>query len=185
MSYYAKAIIDFRRYSDSLLVTIASFIITSLTNNEYFPNLSPSLDDMQQYLDAYKQALTDAHGKDRRKIAIKNLTKADLQQQLNNLGVCINQLSKGHATMVASSGFPTNKIRERLHMQVLENFTLKHGMNAGTIVSQTDAVKGATGYMHQVTPDPVTPYSVWVSAITSRCKHTHKDLQPGTKYWVK
>ena len=59
------------------------------------------------------------------------------------------------------------------------------GVNAGELVLTVPQVKGAKGFVHQYTPDPIMPDSEWAQIFSTTGKCTFKNLENAKKYWCR
>jgi hypothetical protein len=91
----------------------------------------------------------------------------------------------GDAALLTSSGFDLVKDKEPVVLANPGMVTLHSGRSSGELMSVSRSVKRARGYTHQITPEPITPESVWVSHHSRHCKITFSGLEPGKKYAVR
>lgn len=180
-----KALINFSTYSDANLETKAEYILQLMTGNPAFTDPIPTLAELTTVLDRYSKALIDAAGLDRVKVAEKNKLRFKLEQMLGQLGTYVNYVALGDEAIITSSGFSVSKTPEPRIITNPANLTITNGINSGQLVSSVKAVKGASGYLHEIAADPLTDASVWKSTPSSRSRFTFNDLQPGKKYWVR
>lgn len=185
MAKKQKALINFSRNSDSDLETLAESIMQGMTGNASFASPTPTLEDVQALLNSYSTALVNAATRDRNKVAQKNSDRTALEASLTSLGSYVNAVCNGNVVMLTSSGFPVSKLPQPRHIPTPENVIIEQGQEAGTLISKVPAVKGATGYVHQITPHPLTPDSEWEQFATSRTKYIFENLEQGKKYWFR
>lgn len=185
MAKKLKALINFRRYTDSDQETMAESILQSMDGNANFPSPTPALPDVQTLLNAYSTSLVNAATRDRNKVAQKNSDRAALEASLTSLGNYVNAVCNGNLLMLTSSGFPVSKLPQPRHIPNPETVIVEQGQAVGSLISRIPAVKGATGYVHQITPHPLTPESEWESFASSRTKYIFENLEQGKKYWFR
>jgi hypothetical protein len=180
-----KALINFSKYTDAGLETKAGYILQLMTGNPSFTDPIPTLAELGLVLNSYSKALVEAAGLDRVKVAEKNKLRFKLEQMLSQLGTYVNYAASGDEAIITSSGFSVNKAPEPRIITNPGIPVITNGINSGQLVSSVKAVKGASVYLHEIAPDPLTDNSVWKSTPSSRSRFTFTDLQPGKKYWVR
>src|SRR5688500_15758587 len=80
-------------------------ILDSLKDNTQFSNPRPDLADVEKALEEFSTALSNAGGRDREKVAIKDGKQAILRQMLTELAYYVTQICKGDKAMLLGSGF--------------------------------------------------------------------------------
>ena len=180
-----KAIVNFAKERDAAIIPPCEFIIASMTGNASFPTPTPALTEMQDLLDSYSQALSDAASRDRNKVAIKNQLRQQLNAALNQLGNYVNTQSQGDVTMIISSGFNVSKLPQPRYVTTPENLVVKPGINPGTLVTKVKADAAATGYTFMIAMASTKDDYFWTSTTTSRSQYEFTDLMPRTEYVVK
>lgn len=185
MTRIQKAIVDYTKVRDSEISPFAEFIFNSMTGNANFPTPTPSLGDVKALVDDFSAALVDAASRDRNKIAIKNELRLQVNAALNQLGNYVNTQCNGDVTKIVSSGFKLSKTPQPRYLSEPENFTVKPGLNAGSLITKIKADKAATGYTHMMTAAPVTDNSIWTSVTSSRSQYEFTGLIQGKEYTFK
>lgn len=185
MTKQPKALINFSKKADPSMETKSQEILQSMTGNANFPSPIPALEVVQDAQADYSTALINAASRDKTKVALKNQARLELEKLLKQLGNYVNTVSMGDVAMLTSSGYDISKMPEPRHITTPENVKLVPGMNDGSLISQADAVKGASSYIHQIAPDPLTADTKWTSISTSRRKYEFTSLEQGKKYWVR
>jgi hypothetical protein len=181
----SKLNLSFARYSDDAFATKGTSIYQMMLGNPAFPSPVPPLADVKAALDAYQAALIDAVTKDKVKVIAKKEARQALETVLLQLGYCVQYLANGNDTVLASSGFDLSKQPEPVMLEQPGMVTVSSGITAGELVARMKKVRGAYSYLHQITPDPYTPDSVWESAPTLASSNTFSDLMTGKKYWFR
>ena len=176
---------NFSRYTDSDLETKAGAILQSMTGNPNFPSPIPTLAELQTALTNYSNALVNAADLGKLNVATKNQCRQTLELLLGQLGMYVMYIANGNAVILTSSGYSLAKEPEPIALENPGSITLSNGITSGQLVATVKSVPGAKGYLHQITPDPMTPQSQWVSTASTRSKKVYNDLQPGQKYWVR
>lgn len=175
----------FSRYTDSDLETKAGAILQSMTGNPHFPSPIPTLAELQTALSNYSAALVNAADLGRLNVATKNECRQVLELLLGQLALYVMYIANGNAVILTSSGYSLAKEPEPVPLENPGSITLSNGITSGQLVASVKAVTGAKSYLHQITPDPVSPTSQWVSSASSSRKKVYNNLQPGQKYWVR
>jgi hypothetical protein len=176
---------NFAPYTDAGLSQKASDILFSMDGNPYFTNPVPALGDIRQVLNEYKEVLAKAVSGDKVSIAIKKETRKKLELMLSQLPLYVMFVANGNEAILLSTAFNLTKTPTPVRIQTPENLRIKNGINPGQLVSCVKAVKGATGYSHEITPHPLTDESVWKSHSFSKRSFTFTNLQPGCLYWIR
>jgi hypothetical protein len=165
------------------LIKITRRILDSMKNNAQFPNPAPALADIENALEEFSAALSKAGGGDRQMIAIKDGAQIILMQLLTELAYYVTQICKGDKAMLLGSGFDINgetiksqKAPPKLRAQL--------GL-PGQVTTGVDRVTKARAYVHQYTPDPLTPESVWAGETTLKPTHTFTGLESASKIWLR
>ena len=179
-----KIILNFRGFSDSAFLNKAGHIVSSMTNNDYFPTPVPPLADVQAALDAYNVALLAAADLGRVNVAGKNQARFTLEQLLAQLGMFVMFIANGDALILTSSGYTLNKLPEPLYIQNPGNVVLYNGITSGEVNSYVKNVATA-GYIFEIADTLPTDDTVWVKTSTSKSQFVFKNLVPGKQYWIR
>jgi hypothetical protein len=182
----SKILLNFSSYSDSKFQTKSEAILAAMTGNANFPSPVPTIADLTTAINLYAVALSAAESKDKTKIAIKNDMRTSLETLLVNLAASVTATAAGNRSMLISSGFDVSSdTRNQRVLGAVENFQVVPGASSGEMISSVNSVLNAKSYIHQYTPDPVTPDSSWAFAYSSACSATIAGLQPVKKYWFR
>ncbi len=174
------------KFPDAEFEIMAQAILASMTANPYFPAPTPSTIILAAGTTAYTDALLAAQSRDKNSVANKIQRKAELLNLLQQLAASVTATANGDRAILVSSGFPLQKeTGDATPLQKPENLQVINGINPGEQISSVDGQKVAKSYIHQYTPDPLLPDSVWVQTFTTASKYTFKDLVPAQKYWFK
>ncbi len=181
----AKINIGFSGYSDTMLENKAASILQCMTGNPYFTSPIPTLAELTVAVDAYSTALVTAAGLGRVNVAEKNKTRESLELLLTQLGMYVMYIANGDVAILTSSGYPLRKTGEPRYLDSPGSVELENGITSGELVVSIVRPKGVVSFLHEVTPDPLTPDSVWQSTPGSRASFTFKNLEAGRKYWFR
>lgn len=177
-----KLSLNIRKHKDGELNIYARYILHSLTDNEYFPDVAPLLVPIRETSDQYQTALYSAFNGDIININIKNDLREKLILQLRELGEWIQKRSNGNNTTLTTSGFLIAKPKDDIELAEPEEFRILPGQNNGEIIMRVKRVIGAKAYLFQYTPDPLTPESKWEIIFGTTCKKTITNLPLGVKF---
>jgi hypothetical protein len=178
-----KIISTFIYCSDGELSKIARRILDSLKNNALFPNPTPALADVEKALNDYIIALSNAGGREREMVSIKNDKKAALHLLLIDLAHYVTQTSKGDKTMLLSSGFDITPDRSS-QTRLPDKLIVELG-SPGEVTTRVKRVARSRAYIHEYTADPITPASIWTSETTIKNEHTFTGLTSASKIWLR
>jgi hypothetical protein len=178
-----KIIATFIYCRDGELVKLARRILDSVKDNPSFATPTPALADVEKALTDYISALSNAGGRDREMVSIKNDKKAVLQQLLTDLAHYVTQASKGDKTMLISSGFDITP--DRSSQTRLPNKMAVELDSPGQVTTRVKRVPRARAYIHEYTPDPITPASVWTRETTIKNEFTFTGLSSASKIWLR
>ena len=172
--------------SDPAFENLSQSIYASMLENPYYPTPLPALTEILEAVNAYSGALVAAvQTRGKNEIALKNQARETLTSLLGQLANSVMTTANGDRVKLVSSGFPLNSEGETSFLLKPENMQVTDGINPGELVTTVKAVKGAKGYAHQYTPDPITPNSEWKQVLSTSCKCTLTNLVPGQKYWCR
>jgi hypothetical protein len=171
--------------SDPAFQINASHIYACMLGNPDFPTPTPELSSVEEALQVYVSALTAAKTKDTGAIATKDQARSILTGLLIQLANYVMTTANGDTAMLDRSGFESAKAGETTLIVKPDSITLLDGVTAGEMIVKVRRQKGATSYLPQYTPDPLTPDSVWIQSVSSTSKNTLKGLESGKKYWVR
>jgi hypothetical protein len=154
-----------------------------LKDNPDFPSPVPTLDVIEKATNDYSAALSNAGGRDRTLVSIKNDKKAVLHGLLKDLAHYVTQVSKGDRTLLLSSGFeitPERNKAAKLPPRLEVDISLP-----GQATTRVKRITRARAYMHQYAPDPLTPETVWTSETTLFPQHTFTGLAATSRLWFR
>ena len=179
----SKITYTFNRGGDASLAMLARNIVSNLKNNAQFPNVAEAVAGIEKALNEYDLALSNAAGRDKTMVSIKNDKKAALRELLASLVVVVTQISKGDRSMLLSSGFDVSK--ERDNPRKLPPNLVVDLAAPGEATIRVRRFRGTRAYVHQYTPDPLTPESVWTGETTASREHTFRGLKSTAKMWFR
>ena len=135
MSTKPKALIGFTGMKDDEIMVAANTIVGAMTDNNHFPDPSPTLADIQDLLDDFSAKLAAARKRGSPEdTALKDEAKEPLAEALQRLGYYVNSVAKGHLSTLLSSGFPTNSsLTGTLIPLAVENVRVRDGRQSGQV----------------------------------------------------
>lgn len=179
----SEIIFTFNRGGDASLTTLTRNIVSNLKNNAHFPNVTEAVAGIEKALSEYDVALSNAAGRDKTMVSIKKDKQAALRELLASLAVVVTQISKGDRSMLLSSGFDVSKERDKPR-KLPPNLVVDLAV-PGEATIRLRSFGRVRAYVHQVTPDPLTPESVWTGETTASREHTFRGLKSTAKLWFR
>ena len=175
----------YKRCGDGSLLKLAHRVSESFKNNPNFPDPIPSQPVLEAACQEFQMAVSIAGRSDRTLSSAKNDKKAVLTRLLNELADYVTVTCNGDRTKLLSSGFDiTGEKGDTQVLTPIDALTVEIGP-PGQAITRVKRVHGARSYIHQCTPDPVTPDSQWVSETITEHQHTFMNLQSVTRYWFR
>ncbi len=173
----------FAKMSDAALDLKANQIYAAMNGNPNFTDPEPSMSALEEAIDLYAEALTEARDGDRLKVAIKKQRKQELISLLHLLADFVLFRSGGDSVIALSSGFSIGKQPSPAPPIIKpDNLRLLQGENSGELVSKVNRVKGAIAYLYQYATDAQMAQGDWEWLSCSRSTCIIANLAPGTKY---
>jgi hypothetical protein len=133
----------------------------------------------------FQTAVNIAGRNDRTLSSAKNDKKAVLIGILEETANYVTTTSNGDNTMLLSSGFDISGFKTVSQtLAPIEQLDVEIGP-PGQAITRVKKVAGAKAYIHQCTPDPITPDSEWTSETVTESENTFTNLKPIAKYWFR
>lgn len=171
---------------DDSLEARASQILLAMTGNASFPTPSPTLPVLQTAISDFSIALSKAKAGSEYDKAVKNSKRDELITLLHRLSNYVLFTANGDELMAKSSGFTIAKQpTPGPEVTPAANQKLDDGQNAGELKFSFDKVPGATGYIYEYTPDPITVSTTWKGQPGTRRKTVFTGLESGKRYWCR
>jgi hypothetical protein len=168
--------------SDEAALRYSVDLESGLTNNTYFTNLTPTLDQLKTAQTEYSVALGAAANRGMEEVAVKNEKKAALLSIIRAMVNGINYIADGDRVKLATVGLPMSKEpAPRVLGTPAPKVSL--GTNPGVAILSTPAVNGAVSYIHQCTADPAG--NNWNEKIVSSSRFQFENLEPGKVYYFR
>jgi len=170
--------------SDSNLLKLGSRVAQNMKNNVNFPNPTPAQTAIETACQDFQSSLNLAGRNDRTLSSAKNDKKAVLAGLLDELAKYVTTVANGNKTILLSSGFDVTGVKSNQDLQPIVGLDVEVGL-PGQATTTIKRVTGAKAYVHEYTPDPITPNSVWTSETVTDRQHTFGNLQSVVKYWFR
>ena len=175
----------YKHSSDGNLAKLGSRVAQSMKGNANFPNPTPAQSVIETACQDFQSALNLAGRNDRTLSSAKNDKKAVLIRLLDDLAKYVTAVANGDKTILLSSGFDITGVKSNPQgLQPISAFEVEFG-ETGHAITRVKKVTGARAYVHEYTPDPITPNSVWVSETVTDPENTFSNLQSVVKYWFR
>jgi hypothetical protein len=172
---------SFNQGRDGDLVTITHRVAMNLKNNPAFPNPPKPVAVLEQALLDYQVPLSNAKGRDKAMVSIKNDKRAALRVLLAELADYVAIICNGDKTMLLQSGFDLARQRGEVPLQAITNLDVQIGP-PGQAITRTKSITGARTYIHEYTNNPLMSENSWISRITTERQFTFTDLSSGVKH---
>ncbi len=170
-------------------VQFASQVVTAMTGNANFTTPVPALTAITSKAGTLETSYNDAlaaRQAAQQATTVQNTAERDLDAGLTQLAAYVENASAGDAAKIQSAGMdvraagaPVGALPAPLGMVALV------GDMDGEIDLDWDSVRGATSYVVQRSPDPITPTSWQQGIVVTKSKGTVTGLVSGTKYWFR
>jgi hypothetical protein len=173
---------SYRRTSDLKTLGLGDRVSDSLKGNEKFPEAETSRLKLENKCNDFRKSISIAGRKDRTLSSVKNDLKAELVSLMDELADYVTTTSNGDKTMLLSSGFDITGDKDLSQaLPPIEKLEVQADI-PGQATTRVKRIAGARSYVHQYTPDPLTPNSVWVSETVTDRVHTFTNLESVKKY---
>jgi hypothetical protein len=175
----------YRIGSDTYVHKLGSRVSIGLKGNPALPNPKPSQPELEKACQDFNVSISLAGRNDMTLASAKNDKKAELIRMLDEIAEYVTTTSNGDRTILLSSGFDITGLKgSSKELAPIEKLIVEIGV-PGQATTRVKMVSGAKAYVHQYTPDPMTPDSVWVSETSTDREHTFTNLKSVAKYWLR
>lgn len=172
----------YRTSSDNNLLSFGYQVSDILKDNQDYLTIDPAQSELLTSCDSFRVSLSFSSRNDRRLLSAKNDKRAALIAVLDKLAESVTAISKGDKTMLLKSGFNIVGLKtESQALLPIDKLEVEVDV-PGQATTRVKRVAGARSYVHQYTPDPLTPNSVWVSETLTDRAHTFTNLESVKKY---
>ncbi len=152
MNYKQEALGGSSRLSDEAMLVRIKTILTALTDNDYFPDPVPALDELQEAYEVYEEKLSAAKRRGSpQDTAEKDRARKNLAAIYKQLAFYVNQVSEGNLAMLLSSGFEVTQPPKVSKIPlIVSGGKLKDGRQSGQVRLDFDKNKEALFYEYEV-----------------------------------
>ena len=172
-----------KNYTDTELSVTATNITDSMTGNAYFEKPTPTLEEVKATIVSYNASLAKAEKGSPDDRLVKNSWRAKLENNLKDLGLYVQLISKGDSLIISSSGFYTNKKPAPVGpLSKPENVSVKMGDNAGTVLVNCDTISSATFYEFEYAEITADGVLNWIHKTSTKHKLLIDGLTSGHQY---
>lgn len=167
------------------LTKIIQRVLEHMENNTVFPNPPAALADLKKLLPELQAALSNAEGRDKIMVSIKNDKKAIGLDLLQVLADYVTETAKGDRTLILQSGFEVTSDRSGGNQPPsIEQLDVELGY-PGEAIIRIKNVTGIKAYIHQYTMELPGTNTVWVGEGSSEGSHTFQGLTSEKRYWFR
>ena len=158
----------------------------ALTGNASYATPVPSLATVKTATDNLETAYNESRGRDKNKIQIMKLRRAEMLALITQLAAYVQSTSGGDTEIILSSGFDiiVRGAPQPPVGQVL-NLRLSNGTVSGKVKALWDKVPGARLYVITASIDPLDMKLSEFKGVSTKTRFQIEGLTPGTKYWVR
>lgn len=173
-------------HGEAQYVQFVENIVAKLKENEdLFPDVDPSLVDLEQALATLKQAQADAAYRDKRLVVIKNQALAVLRTMVYHLSLYVERMANGDPSIILAAGF--NPSQKNVITQLPEPapkpkiFLVEVNAHvSGVTTLKTAYWKGKLAYQFEYRKK--NSDTDWNRVVSSRSKVTITGLEPVQEY---
>ena len=164
-------------------------VVTSMTGNANFATPSPTLASVTAKADDLETTYNDAQAARltaQQKTNLQTDSSLTADSSMTQLAAYVENITAGDAAKIQSAGMAVRADGAPIGtLPAPTDLAATVGDNDGEIDLDWDNVRGATSYVVQKSPDPVTPTSWLQSSVVTKSKTTVDSLTSGTKYWFR
>jgi hypothetical protein len=176
----------FAALTDPELQSDTEVVLTSLTENEDYPDPDPTLAAVQADLDNFVAACVGAKTGNRLAITARKERKVQLIKQLHLLSNYVAFKAKGDTLKLQGSGFKLSKPKGSApDIIVPEIPVLENALASGGVKTRFKAVPGAKSYILKCTQDATLAEGSWKMITTTTTKNTLTGLESAKAVYVK
>lgn len=180
--FFRRIIKSYKRKADSNLLTFSQNVYDKTSASAVLVNPTPTMASLLAGITTYSVALAAAVSRDRLQVAIKNTARAALIVLLDELADYVTLVAQGNLDVILDSGFDPNKIAGSVIIGT-PILVFKNGPNSGDLITIAENASSAKGIVHEITPDPITAESSWISVGSTKKSNTFTGLPKAINYW--
>lgn len=185
-----RLLLSYTHLTDYELSTLAGRVLAAMTDNDNFPDPTPSLAELEPLVNTYRSRHEIASRRGSAlEISQKNESRQQLLEAFKQLAFYINTVSDGSQPMLVSSGLIlASQPREVYVPDIPRLLRLRDGRVSGQMRLDFEPVKDALEYLYTVS-DAVDEQGnvVWPDPVlTTRSRRNFIDpVEPGTTYFAR
>lgn len=185
-----RLLLSYTHLTDYELSTLAGRVLAAMTDNDNFPDPTPSLAELEPLVNTYRTRHEIASRRGSAlEISQKNESRQQLLEAFKQLAFYINTVSDGSQPMLVSSGLIlASQPREVYVPDIPRLLRLRDGRVSGQMRLDFEPVKDALEYLYTVS-DTVDEQGniVWPDPVlTTRSRRNFIDpVEPGTTYFAR
>ena len=180
-----KVRIDFssKNYSDYELSVHSTNVLDKIEGNAYFPNPTPSIQEIRETIASYNASLVKAEKGSADDRIIKNNWRAKLESQMKELCLYVQLISKGDGIIISSSGLSVNKKPGAIgSLAKPEKVMIKMGDNEGSVWASCETIPSASFYEFKYAEITADGTLNWVHKTATKHKVLIEGLTGGKQY---
>lgn len=162
MKFAQEALGGSFRYPDEELIVRSKTVLEAMTDNTYFPDPAPSLEDFEESYNNFNNKLSAAKRRGSpQDTAEKDLARQEVSRLYKQLAFYVSQTAQGNLAMLLSSGFEvTRHPTGRAVPSVVRDIRLRDGRQSGQMRLDFEKNREALFYEYEVgiwEADELTP----------------------------
>ncbi len=185
----AKVKLDLRSLTIPAKIQFASQVVTAMTGNANFTTPLPALTAITTKAGSLETAYNDAlaaRQTAQQLTTVQDAAVRDLDLALTQLAAYVENTAAGDAAKIQSAGMDVRADRAPVGpLPAPLGLVALVGDMEAELDLDWDSVRGATSYVVQRSPDPITPSSWQQALVVTKSKGTVTGLVSGTKYWFR
>jgi hypothetical protein len=180
-----KVVIDYGGLSDANLKVKSENVVIAMTNNQAFPQTTPTMAEFAVMQTNFATALEKAVNGDRILGALKNQAREVLLVGMNQLAGNVNFVANGDKAILLSSGFDLTSPGESVTFLDASILKMTDGNAPGELKFNWSKVEHAISYALEWTKEIPTANTIWHSEPTSIREFIVKNLDSGTRIYAR
>ena len=185
MNVTRRILKNFRKFTDSKLLTFAQNVLTCTSASQVLANPTPTMAVLSDAIINYSTLLGLAVNKDRIQVSLKNEARNTLLDLLDQLLDFVTLTAQGDEVVLTSSGFDLNNFPVSAKVKTPTNFELSDTGNPGEVRSSCDGQEAGKSFVHEISVDPITEETIWDSRTLTIRSNVFEGLTKGKTYWFR
>lgn len=185
----ARVRLNLRSLSVPAKIAKGRQIVTSMTDNQNFPNPTPPLTELTADLNALEQAFSQvqsARAEVTTRTATQENAEAKLDQKLTQLAGYVESVAGRDDTLITSLGMEIKASRSTPTLpSVPQAVSAAAGDHDGEILLSWKPVANAKSYLVESSTDPATVTSWEHAGVATSATKVISSLKSGTRFWFR